>query len=79
VCDNLLAVWVTLPDGAMAQFGSRVMKDVVGYEMKRRSIGSGKRFDSAQQVTLKVRPEPHGRRSVRSSPIAVTAPVHACR
>ena len=60
VRDSLLAVRVTLPDGATAQFGSRVMKDVAGHDMKRLSIGSGKRFGSLQQVTLKVRPQPHG-------------------
>ena len=30
VRDSLLAVRATLPDGAMAQFGSRVVKDVAG-------------------------------------------------
>ncbi len=60
VRDSLLVVRVAPANGAMAKFGSRVMKDVASYDMKRLSIGSGKRFGSLQQVTLKVRPQPHG-------------------
>jgi glycolate oxidase len=58
--DSLLAVQVTLPDGEVAQFGSRVLKDVAGYDMKRLYLGSRAQFGQVQQVTLAVRPEPAG-------------------
>jgi len=57
VRDCLLAVQVRLPDGQSVRFGSKAVKDVAGYDMKRLFIGSGCTFGTLEEVTLKVAPE----------------------
>lgn len=50
----LLAVTAALPDGPVATFGSKAIKDVAGYDLKRLFIGSGVVFGSVGAVTLRV-------------------------
>ena len=50
----LLAVAATLPDGPSATFGSKAIKDVAGYDLKRLLIGSGTALGTPQEVTLRV-------------------------
>ncbi len=53
---SLLAVDVTLPDGPRVRFGSKAIKDVAGYDLKRLYVGSGDRFGALHNVTLQIRP-----------------------
>jgi glycolate oxidase len=57
--DILLAVRAVLPDGGAARFGSKAVKDVAGYDMKRLYIGSGTAFGALRDVTLRVVRDPH--------------------
>ena len=50
----LLAVGVILPDGQAATFGSKAIKDVAGYDLKRLYIGSGATFGALREATLRV-------------------------
>jgi glycolate oxidase len=50
----LLAVTAILPDGPTATFGSKAIKDVAGYDLKRLLIGSGTALGTPQEVTLRV-------------------------
>jgi glycolate oxidase len=50
----LLAVTAELPDGPVATFGSKAIKDVAGYDLKRLFIGSGEAFGVLRAVTLRV-------------------------
>jgi glycolate oxidase len=50
----LLAVTAALPDGPVATFGSKAIKDVAGYDLKRLFIGSGAEFGVVRGVTLRV-------------------------
>ena len=50
----LLAVGVRLPEGQAATFGSKAIKDVAGYDLKRLYIGSGVTFGALDTVTLRV-------------------------
>jgi len=54
--DCLLAVRAALPDSASVRFGSKAVKDVAGYDLKRLYIGSGASFGTLDEVTLQVRP-----------------------
>jgi glycolate oxidase len=50
----LLAVTAGLPDGPVATFGSKAIKDVAGYDLKRLFIGSGAAFGTSRAVTLRI-------------------------
>jgi glycolate oxidase len=52
----LLAVEATLPDGMGARFGSKAIKDVAGYDLKRLYVGSGDAFGVVNEVTLRIVP-----------------------
>ncbi len=53
---SLLAVEATLPDGIKARFGSKAIKDVAGYDLKRLYVGSGDAFGVVNEVTLRITP-----------------------
>jgi glycolate oxidase len=53
---SLLAVAATLPDGQTVRFGSKAIKDVAGYDLKRLYVGSDDRFGTVSEVTLQIRP-----------------------
>ncbi|MGA7669048.1 MAG: FAD-linked oxidase C-terminal domain-containing protein [Nitrolancea sp.] len=53
---SLLAVESVLPDGQPVRFGSKAVKDVAGYDLKRLYIGSGDAFGAVREVTLQIRP-----------------------
>ena len=53
---SLLAVEATLPDGMGARFGSKAIKDVAGYDLKRLYVGSGDAFGVVNEVTLRIVP-----------------------
>jgi glycolate oxidase len=50
----LLAVTAALHDGPVATFGSKAIKDVAGYDVKRLFIGSGVTFGVPRAVTLRL-------------------------
>lgn len=50
----LLAVTAALHDGPVATFGSKAIKDVAGYDLKRLFIGSGATFGVPRAVTLRL-------------------------
>jgi glycolate oxidase len=50
----LLAVTAALADGPVATFGSKAIKDVAGYDLKRLFIGSGMVFGVLSGVTLRL-------------------------
>jgi glycolate oxidase len=56
VQNSLLSVQAHLIDGNKVRFGSLTMKDVAGYDMKRLFIGSGTKFGSIDEITLKAVP-----------------------
>jgi glycolate oxidase len=51
---TLLAVTAALHDGPVATFGSKAIKDVAGYDVKRLFIGSGATFGVPRAVTLRL-------------------------
>ena len=53
--DSLLEVDATLVDGHEVRFGSNVMKDVAGYDMKRLFIGSGSTFGHVEKARFQIR------------------------
>ncbi len=53
---SLLAIDATLPDGQPVRFGSKAVKDVAGYDLKRLYIGSGDAFGQVREVALQIRP-----------------------
>ncbi len=53
---SLLAIDAILPDGLPVRFGSKAVKDVAGYDLKRLYIGSSDAFGVVQEVTLQIRP-----------------------
>ncbi len=55
VRDSLLEVDVTLVDNVPARFGSNVVKDVAGYDMKRLFIGSGSIFGAIEKARFQIR------------------------
>ncbi len=57
VREHLLGVSANLPDGFTARFGSSLLKDVAGYDLKRLFTGSGAMFGSLQDVTFQVHVE----------------------
>src|SRR5262249_43539972 len=54
VRDLLLGVRVALPDGALAQFGARVVKNVAGYDMNKLFIGSLGAFGVVLETTYRL-------------------------
>jgi FAD/FMN-containing dehydrogenase len=55
VRDTLLEVDVTLVDNIPARFGSNVVKDVAGYDMKRLFVGSGSIFGVIEKARFQIR------------------------
>jgi glycolate oxidase len=55
VRNTLLEVDVTLADGIPARFGSNVVKDVAGYDMKRLFIGSNSLFGMVKKARFQIR------------------------
>jgi FAD/FMN-containing dehydrogenase len=43
-----------VPEGVPVHFGSSLLKDVAGYDLKRLYIGSGHLFGLLQEVTMQV-------------------------
>ena len=54
VRELLLGVSAVMPDGDAVRFGSSLLKDVAGYDLKRLLTGSGAMFGTLQEVTLQV-------------------------
>jgi glycolate oxidase FAD binding subunit len=54
VRDLVLGVRVALPDGALAHFGGRVVKNVAGYDMNKLFIGSLGAFGVVLEVTYRL-------------------------
>ncbi|MGE3535884.1 MAG: FAD-binding oxidoreductase [Candidatus Tectimicrobiota bacterium] len=54
VRDLLLGVTVALPDGAVARFGGRVVKNVAGYDMNKLFIGSLGTFGVVLETTYRL-------------------------
>ncbi len=54
VRDLLLGLRVALPDGALAQFGGRVVKNVAGYDMNKLFIGSLGAFGVVLETTYRL-------------------------
>ena len=54
VRDLVLGVRVALPDGALAQFGGRVVKNVAGYDMNKLFIGSLGAFGVVLETTYRL-------------------------
>jgi glycolate oxidase len=49
---SLLGVRAMVPEGAPVHFGSSLLKDVAGYDLKRLYIGSGSLFGQLLEVTV---------------------------
>ena len=55
VRDALLEIEATLMDGFKVKFGSNVVKDVAGYDLKRLFIGSSSLFGHVERVRFQIR------------------------
>jgi glycolate oxidase len=54
VRESLLGVRALVPEGVPVHFGSSLLKDVAGYDLKRLYIGSGSLFGLLHEVTVQV-------------------------
>src|SRR5262249_20057552 len=82
VRDLLLGVRVALPDGALAHFGGRVVKNVAGYDMNKLFIGSLGAFGVVLETTYRLAalPEDDGMLAVAFPPLTqATAAAAALR
>jgi len=62
--DYVMEVTVVLPDGEVAAFGNRCVKDVAGYSMRDLFIGSEGTLGIITEVLLKLLPRPEARRTI---------------
>jgi len=62
--DYVMALEVVLPDGRIARFGSRCVKDVAGYSMKDLFIGSEGSLGVITEILLKLVPRPLARQTM---------------
>jgi glycolate oxidase len=62
--DYVMALEVVLPDGRIARFGSKCVKDVAGYSMKDLFIGSEGSLGVITEILLKLVPRPVARQTM---------------
>jgi glycolate oxidase len=62
--DYVMALEVVLPDGRIARFGSKCVKDVAGYSMKDLFIGSEGSLGVITEILLKLVPRPFARQTM---------------
>ena len=62
--DYVMALEVVLPDGRIARFGSKCVKDVAGYSMKDLFIGSEGSLGVITEILLKLVPRPLARQTM---------------
>ena len=62
--DYVMALEVVLPDGRIARFGSKCVKDVAGYSMKDLFIGSEGSLGVITEILLKLVPRPIARQTM---------------
>lgn len=62
--DYVMALEVVLPDGRIARFGSKCVKDVAGYSMKDLFIGSEGSLGIITEILLKLVPRPVARQTM---------------
>ena len=62
--DYVMGLTVVLPDGAIANLGSKCVKDVAGYSLKDLFIGSEGTLGIITEVLLKLLPKPAARRTM---------------
>ncbi|MCD6451497.1 MAG: FAD-binding protein [Acidobacteria bacterium] len=63
--EYVLGLEVVLPSSEVIDTGSRVMKDVVGYDLTRLFVGSEGTLGIITRITLKLKPLPESRRTMR--------------
>src|SRR4051794_36544287 len=62
--DLVIGITVTLPDGARASAGGKVVKNVAGYDLGKLFCGSRGRLGRVEQVALRLHPLPQAARTV---------------
>jgi glycolate oxidase len=62
--DYVMGMTVVLPDGSIATFGNKCVKDVAGYSLKDLFIGSEGTLGIITEVLLKLLPRPPSRRTM---------------
>jgi glycolate oxidase len=63
--EYVLGLEVVLPSGEVIDTGSRMMKDVVGYDLTRLFVGSEGTLGLITRIVLKLKPLPSSRRTMR--------------
>ena len=64
--DLVLGVQVALPDGKVARAGSRVIKNVAGYDLAKLFSGSFGTLGVIVELSVRLHPQPHGTASARA-------------
>jgi glycolate oxidase FAD binding subunit len=65
--DLVIGITVTLPDGARASAGGKVVKNVAGYDLGKLFCGSRGRLGRVEQLALRLHPQPAATRTVTTA------------